>query len=93
MSLDNQDILFASLLGNQISKSIPRFDAVQNELIKHVLPPIPFLPIKNKTGITEVETEAHEPLWEADKPTPIEKQFFPLSFILDENRSKIYFTI
>lgn len=69
--MDRQDILFSSLLGgSKNAKMIQRFNAVQNELIKHVLPPIPFLPPK-------------EDLWKADKPT--QNQFFPLSISDKEN--------
>lgn len=47
MNLSNTEILYASLVGSKVVKSIPRLSLVQNELMKHVLPPIPFLPFKN----------------------------------------------
>ena len=92
MAYNNTDILFASLVGSKVS--IPRFNAVQNELMKHVLPPIPFLPIKNEVNIDSVDddfelreenfaaskSDFSSDLWRADAPTPTDRQFFPLSF-------------
>ena len=37
--MDNNDILFASLVGSKIVEMVPRLTQVQNELMKHVLPP------------------------------------------------------
>jgi hypothetical protein len=81
MSLNNTDILFASLVGSKIS--IPRFNAVQNELMKHVLPPIPFLPLKNQEEIATVNSQAEGNIWMADMPLSEEAQFFPFSFVGD----------
>jgi len=88
MTYTNTDILFASLVGSKIN--IPRMNAVQNELAKHVLPPIPFLPIKNKEVIETKQYDTSFDLWIADKPTPKDKQFFPLSFSIDDDRSVWY---
>ncbi len=66
--MTQKEIIFASLVGSKVAKQIPRFDIVQNELAKHVLPAIPFLP-KN----------AGE-LWQADKPKSQDEQFFPFVF-------------
>jgi len=93
MPYNNTDILFASLVGSKVS--IPRFNAVQNELMKHVLPPIPFLPLKNEIDIAKVDdtyetnTESLKnesgtfniDLWKADQPTPEDQQFFPFTFV------------
>lgn len=84
MKLNNTDILFASLLGSQVIKSIPRFTAVQNELMKHVLPPIPFFPFKNETKLREVSGGFNGDLNTADAPTPEDNQFFPFSFVGDD---------
>jgi len=85
MKLNQQDILYASLLGSQVTKSIPRFTAVQNELMKHVLPPINFLPIQNQEiGLKEVSTDVTADLWKADGPTAEDRQFFPFSFVGDD---------
>lgn len=84
MKLTQQDILYASLLGTKVTKAIPRFTAVQNELMKHVLPVIPFLPFKNKTEIKEVDTDINADLWQADAPTPEDRQFFPFYFEGDD---------
>lgn len=82
--MGNQDILFASLVGSKVVKMIPRLEAVQNELMKHVLPPIPFLPFRNDEGVIDVSAEEYLNLWEADKPLSDEQQFFPLSLSIDE---------
>lgn len=82
--MGNQDILFASLVGSKVVKMIPRLEAVQNELMKHVLPPIPFLPFRNHEGVIDVSAEEYLNLWEADKPLSDEQQFFPLSLSIDE---------
>ena len=91
MSYSNTDILFASLVGSKVS--IPRFNAVQNELTKHVLPPIPFLPLKKETRIDGVDENFEIDLWKADAPTPKEQQFFPLTFIREQNNKEIRFTL
>lgn len=97
MAYNNTDILFASLVGSKVS--VPRFNTVQNELMKHVLPPIPFLPLKREISIDEVDDDfelRHEgfatsksdfnaDLWKADAPTS--KQFFPFWFV-DEKGNK-----
>lgn len=85
--MGNQDILFASLVGSKVVKMIPRLTAVQNELMKHVLPPIPFLPFRNDEGVIDVSAEEYLNLWEADKPLSDEQQFFPLSMSIDEGKS------
>jgi hypothetical protein len=82
--MGNTDILFASLVGSKIVEMVPRLTAVQNELMKHVLPPLPFLPFRNSEGITQVTPEEYLNLWEADKPLSKEQQFFPLSLSIDQ---------
>lgn len=90
--MGNTDILFASLVGSKIIEMVPRLTEVQNELMKHVLPPIPFLPFRNKQGIAVVEkTEDEQFTWEADRPVSEEQQFFPLSLSIDEG--KTYFRL
>lgn len=81
MIKDNTGILFASLVGSRVASSIPRFQSVQNELMKHVLPPIPFLPFKNESQIIKDSGTYNAALWQADKPLPVESQFFPLFFV------------
>lgn len=81
MSYSNTDILFASLVGSKVN--IPRFNIVQNELVKRVLPPIPFLPFKNQTDIAMPNSTHDAELWQADVPPGKEQQFFPLTFVDD----------
>lgn len=85
--MGNTDILFASLVGSKVVKMIPRLEAVQNELMKHVLPPIPFLPFRNDEGVIDVSAEEYLNLWEADKPLSKEQQFFPFSLSIDEGKT------
>jgi hypothetical protein len=90
--MGNTDILFASLVGSKIVEMVPRLTAVQNELMKHVLPPLPFLPFRNSEGIAVVEkTNDEQFTWEADRPVSQEQQFFPLSMSIDEG--KTYFRL
>ena len=81
MGLTNQNILLTSILGSKIAKKLPRFEAVQNEGAKHVLPPIPFLPLQKQVKVEPPE----EYEWDTNyivMPThiPEEQQFFPLKF-------------
>lgn len=81
MKLTNENILLASLLGSKVVEQIPRFEAVQNELAKHVLPPVHFLPlINNEEKIKDVESTDVFDLWQNDKQKSAENQFFPFSF-------------
>lgn len=85
MTFSNENILFASLLGSKVAQQIPRFETIQNELGKHVLPPIPFLPVNDKpvkAGYSESIAQ-NENLWRADKPKSQEEQFFPLLLVGD----------
>jgi hypothetical protein len=89
MGLDNKDILFASLVGTKVAESIPRFSVIQNELAKHVLPAIPFLPLQNKDKIKRKSSVGVDPLWWLSSSHPKEEQqFFPLSFSLTPNGQK-----
>lgn len=89
--MDNTDILFASLVGSKIVEMVPRLTTVQNELMKHVLPPLPFLPFRNEEGVIAVTQEEYTNLWEADAPLSEEQQFFPLSLSIDQG--KTYFRL
>ncbi|GGB83032.1 hypothetical protein GCM10007424_23820 [Flavobacterium suaedae] len=87
MGLDNTDILFASLVGSKLAEQIPRLNVVQNELGKHALPLIPFLPIKKDVKVTQHEYSQFDNQWKSDAALPEEKQFFPLSFSVDEGNT------
>jgi len=85
--MNNTDILYASLLGSKVN--IGRFGAVQNELMKHVLPPIPFLPFQHKEELAKGESVLDVNLWQADKPLSGDDQFFPIWFeVPDVNKGK-----
>lgn len=81
--MTQEQLLFASLVGSKLVKMVPRFEAVENELSKHVLPVIPFLPFQNFSGVVDnYETVgAYDNVH--DEPLPKEKQFFPLSLSID----------
>lgn len=83
MKLDKTDILFASLVGSPTVKKLPALKIIQNELAKKGLPLIPFLPKSNKTKIDEVESNYEADLWKSNTAISKEKQFFPLTFIID----------
>lgn len=88
MVLDNNDVLFASLVGSGVVKSIPQLSLIQAELNKHVLPVLPLLqPKENNVAVRRQAAEELDNLWQADVPTPEENQFFPLSFSIDEGNS------
>lgn len=91
MALTDKDILFASLMGTANIKTYQRTQLVQNELSKHVLPRIPFLPFQNESVIAQ---ENLNPSWlinQTDLPIPEDQQFFPLSFSLTENGQRWLF--
>lgn len=83
MEFNEKSILFASLLGSKVAQQIPRFETVQNEIGKRVLPPISFLPFKNKpVKINEPEVNFNPgELWMADAPKSESQQFFPFTLI------------
>ena len=84
MEFTNENILLASLMGSKVVEQIPRFEAVQNEISKHVLPPLRFLPILNqpvKVGYPDYRVENNEDeLWRNDESVSEDNQFFPFSF-------------
>lgn len=84
MAFTNENILLASLMGSKVVEQIPRFAAVQNEISKHVLPPVRFLPILDqpvKVGYPNYKVENNDDLlWKNDSSISEENQFFPFSF-------------
>ena len=90
MEFNEKSILFASLLGSKVAQQIPRFETVQNEIGKRVLPPISFLPFKNNpVKINEPEGNFNPgELWMADAPKSESEQFFPFTFIDAETGEK-----
>lgn len=55
--MNNQDILFASLMGIKNYQTFERLEIVQNELSKHVTPQLPFLPFQNKDEVLQKQYE------------------------------------
>ncbi|MBU2526159.1 MAG: hypothetical protein KKC03_06130 [Bacteroidetes bacterium] len=102
--ISNKDILFASLLGSKVAEAIPRLTNVQNELMKHVLPPIPFLPLQNEVNVAEPDSDILNPSrnrerqasnlaleareWRADFQKTEQQQYFPLSFAFTPDGQK-----
>ncbi|OBX20958.1 MULTISPECIES: DUF6046 domain-containing protein [Bizionia] len=78
MIQDKTGIIFSSLIG--VAKT-NRFQVVQNELSKHVLPPIPFLGYKRKDQIGSVKNDISQELWKANAPLSADDQFFPFYFV------------
>lgn len=89
--LDSRDILFASLMGSQAVALIQRSNLLQNELSKRVLPPIPFLPLKNETQIEKASQFSLDNNWQTNESVPEGSQFFPLSFSFTEGGQKWLF--
>lgn len=93
MNFSNNEILLASLVGGKVAEQIPRFQVIQNELSKRVLPPIPFLPNKNEIEIEESSEGLSEAvLNRRNEPLPKEKQFFPLS-VKRRNTNDPFYTL
>jgi hypothetical protein len=86
MELTGKDLIFASLMGSNAVGTIQRTKLVQNELSKHVLPAIPFLPFQNESVINQQSLNPTMILNETDLPIPEDQQFFPLSFSFDKGR-------
>lgn len=86
--MTNKEILFASLVGSKIVKLAPRFEALQNEIGKHVLPSIPFLPLQNAEKVKETDRSFDfANVWQADQPQAEEQQFFPLRLSIDDGNT------
>lgn len=75
----NRKVFLASLFGTKLAESIPRFEKVNNALATHVLPVIPFLPLKNEIEVNERD---YSFTVEDNRSTPsnVKDQFFPLTF-------------
>lgn len=98
--MNNQDILFAGLMGSKAVETLRNLDLVQNNLQKHVLPLLPFLPFRNITTIQNIATENKSvqwknerqlqktTIWESDTKLSQEQQFFPLYFSFGDSSTK-----
>lgn len=91
MELTGKDLIFAGLMGSNAVATIQRSRLVQNELSKHVLPAIPFLPFQNESVIASESLNPTMIINQTDLPIPEDQQFFPLSFSLTENGQKWLF--
>src|SRR5690606_37126826 len=79
MDLQGKEILLASLVGSRVVESMPRLATVQNEVMKHVTPPISFLPFKRDDNVDAVSHDVDYTTWQAN-PVQVEKHFVPISF-------------
>lgn len=75
----NNKVFIASLFGSKLAESVPRFEKVNNTLATHVLPVIPFLPLKNKVEVSERDYSFSAADNKATPPN-LKDQFFPLTF-------------
>lgn len=81
MKLTNENVLMASLLGSNVVEKLPRFETIQNELSKHVLPPINFLPVRSSNAnVSEIRNDRDFEIWVEENEISKERQFFPFSF-------------
>lgn len=87
VKLNDQEILFASLVGSRIVKEIPRFSKLENTLGTRVLPVLPILPIGAQPNNVQIVTaeELEDQIWSASPPQSLEEQYFPLRLSLDNN--------
>lgn len=91
MRLNGQEIVFASLAGSKAAGQIPRLGIVQNELMKHVGPVVPFLPFKRDEEFASTSPSVPKSeKWKTDLPK--NNQFFPLS-IRRTGESGSYYTL
>lgn len=93
MTLDNQDLLFASLMGSRAVNLIQNANILNNELANHVLPVIPFLPLKNENNVSNSRGRAINlnDNWTTPDSIEEQKQFFPLSFSFKNNSPRWVF--
>lgn len=93
VTLTDTDLFFAGLMGSRAVGLIQRTGLVQDELNKRVLPPIPFLPLKNENNVSAVNSSDYniENNWRSQDSISEQKQFFPLSFSFTENGQKWMF--
>jgi hypothetical protein len=91
MELTNKDIVFLSLMGSDSVGTYQRTQIVQNELSKHVLPKIPFLPLPNENKVVQGSVNASFRINQADDIKSEQEQFFPLSFSFTEGGQKWLF--
>lgn len=75
--MDNTELLFASMVGTRNFKISQRVEIVQNEIQKHVLPPLPLPMFQNQSGIIETRETALETN-SVKTSTSEDLQFFPL---------------
>lgn len=73
-------------MGSRAVNLIQNANVVNNELAKHVLPVIPFLPLKNNTNVAIERGRAINvnDNWTIPNAIDEQKQFFPLSFSFKE---------
>jgi hypothetical protein len=90
MEITGTDLYFAGLMGSKAVGLIQRSGIVQNELAKRVLPPIPFLPLKNENKVGDVNSDGYtiNNNWTQQESVPENQQFFPLSFSFTEGGQK-----
>lgn len=93
MALDNQDLVFASLMGSRAVNLIQNANILNNELANNVLPVIPFLPLKDANNVSTTPGRAinFENNWTAAEAVEEQKQFFPLSFSFTQSGQKWLF--
>lgn len=88
---NNQDLLFASIMGIDNIATLERLSIVENDLQKRVFPDIPFIPFRNKVVVDGLSSDPTWLVGKADLPTPENQQFFPLSFSFTETGQKWLF--
>lgn len=88
--ITNENILLTSFLNGKTVQELPKSEGLENQILKHVIPPISLLPLENKKNdLYNSENYEELELWMNDKAKTANNQFFPLSFkILSEEKVK-----
>ncbi|MBS1535309.1 MAG: hypothetical protein JST78_09545 [Bacteroidetes bacterium] len=91
MGLQDNDLIFASLMGSEAVKATERLTLVENEALKHVPYSIPFLPIRWPSRVGRKDYNDLQKMDFIDNPPSEDEQFFPVSFSFTEGGVKWLF--
>lgn len=81
--MDQTELIFTALVGTRIIQPISRVAIAQNEIQKHVLPPLPIPMFQNQETIRQESDEVIPGAYQADMPIGYDRQFFPVKFSID----------
>lgn len=79
MATGNEKVFYASLFGSKLAEKLPRFENLENQLARRVLPVVPFLPFQKEIEIDKKDFVGNFSEWQAT-PSNVERHYFPLTF-------------